>query len=155
MRRRREEARPGRAGPTERSLARRSREREPRPRVCHRAVVVQELVFAVAQPALRRIVEEEIGVELVIVDRAQHGDVVASRTRSTASGDAERALTWISKLFLLGRAADRHQLLQHALLAMDQERVDPARHVARRGASAVFVERQQAASRASASGRRT
>src|SRR4029078_7464167 len=53
-----------------------SGQRQPRARAGHVAGLVEELVLAVAQPALLGIVERPVGVELVIVAGAHHGDAV-------------------------------------------------------------------------------
>src|SRR4029079_1019414 len=81
-------------------------QRQPRARAGHVAGLVEELVLAVAQPALLGIVERPVGVELVIVAGAHHRDAIAVDDREHLTGGRHAGLYLDLEALLLDGAAD-------------------------------------------------
>src|SRR6185436_2455644 len=140
----REETRAEEQHRPERRFARRPGERQPRAGADHLALLVEKLVLAVAQAALGGVVEEEVGVVLVIVHGTNHRDVLAGEGLPHRLGRADTRLRLDLEALLFRGPANGDELLQDALLAIDQERVDAPRHVARRRADLVLVDGEEA-----------
>ena len=92
VRRRREEARAEEQHRTERRFARRPGQRQPRPGADHLVLLVEKLVLPVPQASLAGIVEEEVGVVLVIVHRADDRNLVAGQRLPHRLGGADARL---------------------------------------------------------------
>src|SRR5687767_4247586 len=124
-----EEAGPKEQHRSEGILARRASQCQPRAGVDDTVLLIEELVFAIAKPALLGIVEEEVGVVLMVVHLANDRDVLALDRAQDRHLGGDARLDLDLKAFLFGGTANRDELLQHALLPLNQKSVDPSRDV--------------------------